>query len=233
MVYHCHSINSDESPAHNPAAKSMPKSKKVTNARRNDAKPTRTNPARACKQNHRVAHAIKKHHKQRRREPMHVFVGNLNKTVDEDTIQEYFNHCGKILSVEIRCSGGLAMTTGRPDPAYIREHSVRQYAMVTFVDASAANKALELNGFRLGEGDQSSELVVTRSAADLPEVIEKVQQRLEEYRARNGFADAKRARQSALRALKLQPTILLDVRGDKDPRGKINIFGFSFPMPIF
>ncbi|KAG0709565.1 hypothetical protein DFH29DRAFT_992980 [Suillus ampliporus] len=226
-------MSSDDSPAHNPEAKSVTKSKKVTNARRNDAKPTRTNPARACKKNHRVAHAIKKNLKQRRRDPPHVFVGNLDKTVGEDTIQEYFSQCGKILTVEIRCSGGLAMTTGRPDPAYIREHSVRQYAMIAFIDASAANKALELNGSYLGVDGQSSELVVTRSAGDLPEVVEKVQQRLEEYRARNGFADVRRARQSALRALNLQPTILLEAHGDKDPRGKINLFGFSFPMPIF
>ncbi|KAG1755763.1 hypothetical protein EDB19DRAFT_1662863 [Suillus lakei] len=231
-VYHCRSINSDDSSAHNSEAKSMPKSKKVTSSRKNDAKPTRINPARAVKQNQRVVHAIKKHHKQqRRREPVHVFVGNLGKTVDEDTIEEYFSHCGKILSVEIRCSGGLAMTTGRPDPAYIAQYAVRQYAMITLVDASAANKALDLNGSHLQIGDESTELVVTRSAADLPEVIEKVQKRLEAYRARNGFADARRARQSALRALNLEPTILLETREDKRARGKI--LGFSFPLPLF
>lgn len=231
MVYHCHSIDSDDSPAHNQDTKSVPKSKKVTSSRKNDAKPTRTNPARAHRKNQRVTHAIKKHVKQRRRNPMHVFVGNLAKTVDEDILEEYFSHCGEILSVEIRCSGGLAMTTGRPDPAYIAQYSVRQYAMITFIDVSAANKALNLNGSRLQIGDESTELVVTRSAADLPEVMEKVQQRLEAYRARNGLADARRARQSAVRALTLQPTILLETRGDKHPRGKI--FGFSFPLLLF
>ncbi|KAG2348829.1 hypothetical protein BDR05DRAFT_1055777 [Suillus weaverae] len=231
MVYHCHSINSDGSPAHNPEVKYMPKSKKVTSSRKNDAKPTRTNPARTHKQNQRITHAIKKHVKQRRCDPMHVFVGNLAKIVDEDTIEEYFSHCGEILSVEIRCSGGLAMTTGRPDPAYIAQYSVRQYAMITFIDVSAASKALDLNGSRLQIGDESTEIVVTRSAADLPEVMEKVQQRLEAYRTRNGLTDARRARQSAARDLKLQPTILLENRGNKHPRGKI--FGFSFPLPLF
>lgn len=209
----------------------MPKSKKVTSSRKNDAKPTRTNPERTQKQKQRVVHAIKKHVKQRQRDSTHVFVGNLAKTVDENTIQEYFSQCGKILSVEIRCSGGLAMTTGRPDPAYIAQYSVRQYAMITFIDVSAVNKALNLNGSRLQIGDESTELVVTRSAADLPEVIEKVQQRLEGYRARNGFTGTRRTRQSAMRALDLQPTIILDTRGDKHPRGKI--FGFSFPLPLF
>lgn len=209
----------------------MPKSKKVTSSRKNDAKPTRTNPARTHKQKQRVVHAIKKHVKQRRRDSTHVFVGNLAKTVDENTIEEYFSQCGKILSVEIRCSGGLAMTTGRPDPAYIAQYSVRQYAMITFIDVSAVSNALNLNGSRLQIGNESTELVVTRSAADLPEVIEKVQQRLEGYRARNGFTDARRTRQSAMRALDLQPTILLDTRGDKHPRGRI--FGFSFPLPLF
>lgn len=231
MVYHCHSIDSDDSPAHSQDAKSMPKSKKVTSSRKKDAKPTRTNPARAQKKNQRVTNAIKKHVKQRRRNPMHVFVGNLAKTIDEDTIEEYFSQCGEILSVEIRCSGGLAMTTGRPDPAYIAQYSVRQYAMITFIDVSAASKALNLNGSRLQIGDESTELVVTRSAADLPEVMEKVQQRLEAYRARNGLTDARRARQSAKRVLSLQPTILLDTRGDKHPRGKI--FGYSFPLLLF
>ena len=40
---------------------------------------------------------------------------------------------------------------------------------------------------------------VSRSPADLPEVIEKVQQRLQEYRARQTFPDPKRARQSVMR----------------------------------
>ncbi|KAG2135894.1 uncharacterized protein EDB93DRAFT_1170155 [Suillus bovinus] len=231
MVYHCHSISSVDSTTQSQEAKSVPKSKKVTSSRKNDAKPTRTNPARGQKKNQRVSNAIKRHVKQRRRDPVHVFVGNLAKTVDEDTIEEYFSHCGEILSVEIRCSGGLAMTTGRPDPAYIAQHSVRQYAVIKFIDDSAAIKALNLNGSRLRIGDESTELVVTRSPADLPEVIEKVQQRLEEYRARNGFTDARRTRQSAMRALNLQPTILLETRGDKHPRGKI--FGFSFPLPLF
>jgi hypothetical protein len=52
------------------------------------------------------------------------------------------------------------MTTGRPNPAYIAQYSVRQYAMITFIDASAANKALNLNGSRLQIGDESTELVV-------------------------------------------------------------------------
>ncbi|KAG1733485.1 hypothetical protein EDD22DRAFT_926375 [Suillus occidentalis] len=207
VTYHCHSTDSDDSSAHGQDAKSMPKSRKVTSSRKNDAKPTRANPARAHKKKQRVTHAIKKHVKQRRRNPMHVFVGN------------------------IRCSGGLAMTTGRPDPAYIAQYYVRQYAMIMFIDVSAANKALNLNGSRLQVGDESTELVVARCAADLPEVTEKAQQRLEAYRARNGLADARRARQSAKRALSLQPTILIESRGDKHPRRKI--FGFSFPWLFF
>lgn len=157
----------------------------------------------------------------------------LDKTVAEDTIQEYFSQCGQVLSVEIRCSGGLAMTVGRPDPAYIANYSVRQYAIVALVDESAATKALELNGSRLGVGDQSLELVVSRTPADLPEVIEKVQQRLREYRARRTFPDPKRARKSAMRAMNLEPTIIVEACRDKDPRKKINLFGVSFPMPLF
>lgn len=42
---------------------------------------------------------------------------------------------------------------------------------------------------------------VSRSPADLPEVIEKVQQRLREYRARQAFVDPGRARKSAMRYL--------------------------------
>ena len=86
----------------------------------------------------------------------------IHKTVDEDLLKEYFSHCGQILSVEIRCSSGLAMTTGCPNPAYTDRYSVRQYATVTFVDVSAASKAMELNGSRLGVGDQSSEIVVCK-----------------------------------------------------------------------
>jgi len=71
-------------------------------------------------------------------------------------IEEHFSQCGEILSVEIRCSSGLAMTMGRPDPAYVLNHAVSQYAIVTLIDKSAAQKALELNGSHL----EAMEIVV-------------------------------------------------------------------------
>jgi hypothetical protein len=48
----------------------------VVNSRKNEARPALTKP-RADKKIHRVADAIKKYQKQKRCEPVHVFVGNV------------------------------------------------------------------------------------------------------------------------------------------------------------
>jgi hypothetical protein len=33
--------------------------------------------------------------------------------------------------------------------------------------------------------------------------------------------------------MNLEPTIIVEACRDKDPRKKINLFGVSFPMPLF
>ncbi|KAI6119404.1 hypothetical protein EDD16DRAFT_941555, partial [Pisolithus croceorrhizus] len=117
----------------------------------------------------------------------YIFVGNIGPDVDESALKEHFKDCGDVISAHIRCSGGIAMTV-KPRPDYYKNYKVRQYGVVTFSDKKAVRSAMLLNGSQLG----GCEIVVCRSAGDLPEVREKVQQRLDDYRVRNGFVDPSR-----------------------------------------
>lgn len=157
----------------------------------------------------------------------YVFVGNIDPGVDEFALKEHFKNCGDVISAHIRCSGGIAMTV-KPQPDYYKNHKVRQYGVVTFSDKKAVRNAILLNGSRLGGG----EIVVCRSAGDLPEVREKVQQRLDDFRARNGFGDARRARRYGVMPLNSEPTILLDHDAMQNENKKFKLFGFSVPFGI-
>ncbi|KAI6047248.1 hypothetical protein EDC04DRAFT_2887057 [Pisolithus marmoratus] len=155
----------------------------------------------------------------------YVFVGNVGPEVDESALKEHFKNCGDVISAHIRCSGGIAMTV-KPRPDYYKNYKVRQYGVVTFSDKKAVRNAILLSGSQLGE----CEIVVCRSAGDLPEVREKVQQRLDDYRARNGFVDPRS--NSARRPLNFEPTILLDHDAAQNEGKKFKIFGFSVPFGI-
>ncbi|KIM68592.1 hypothetical protein SCLCIDRAFT_1208786 [Scleroderma citrinum Foug A] len=158
----------------------------------------------------------------------YVFVGNIGPAIDEPALMEHFKRCGNVVSAHIRCSGGIA-TTVKPQPDYYRNHKVHQYGVITFSDKRAVRNAILLNGSQIGD----CEIAVCRSAGELPEVKEKIQKRLDEYRARHSLADARRAQQSALRSLRLEPTILIDPTHALHKRNrKWNILGFSFPAGL-
>ncbi|KAH7887802.1 hypothetical protein F5I97DRAFT_899070 [Phlebopus sp. FC_14] len=166
---------------------------------------------------------------------VHVYVGNIGPDVDENAIRVHFSGCGRVDSVTIRCCGGLAMTVKPPPPSYYKGRKVSQYAVLVFIDKKAVRKALRLNGSRLGD----REITVSRSVSDLPEVLEKVQKRLADYRERQGFADSRRAKQSAVRSMKLEPTVLLDTddagvdrKAAKKGRRLNQVLGFTFPIGI-
>ncbi|KAL4081817.1 hypothetical protein V8B97DRAFT_107310 [Scleroderma yunnanense] len=157
----------------------------------------------------------------------YVFVGNIGPAIDEVALTEHFKNCGDVVSVHIRCSGGIAMTV-KPQPNYYRNHKVCQYGVITFSDKRAVRNAILLNGSRLGD----CEIVVCRSAGELPEVKEKIQKRLDEYRARNTFANTHRAKQSALRSLRLEPTTLIDPTTAHEQDRKFKLLGFTMPMGL-
>ncbi|KAI6003934.1 hypothetical protein EDD15DRAFT_1256458 [Pisolithus albus] len=155
----------------------------------------------------------------------YVFVGNIGPEVDESALKEHFKGCGDIVSANIRCSGGIAMTV-KPHPDYYKNYKVRQYGVVTFSDKKAVRSALLLNGSQLG----GCEIAVCRSAGDLPEVREKVQQRLNDYLVRNGLVDPRGS--NAPRPLHFEDTVLLDHDAMKNRDKKFKLFGFSFPFGI-
>lgn len=69
--------------------------------------------------------------------------------MDEPALTEHFKSCGNIVSVHIRCSGGIA-TTVKPQPNYYQNHRVHQYGVITFTDKRAVRNAILLDGSQLG-----------------------------------------------------------------------------------
>jgi hypothetical protein len=64
-------------------------------------------------------------------------------TVTEEVLQRLFASCGKIETVQIRCSQGRAIVAGLPLKEYYSTD--RMYATVAFSTPSAARKALKFN----------------------------------------------------------------------------------------
>ncbi|KAN0097381.1 hypothetical protein V8E55_001827 [Tylopilus felleus] len=144
-------------------------------------------------------------------EPSIAYVGNIGPDVDEKVLVAHFSRYGKILSARIHCCGGVAMTVKPPPASYHENKKVRQYAILVFETKSARHKACKQESVLNGR-----KLVVSVVVSDLPEVQEKVVKRLEDYRSRMEPADVRRAEKSALKSLKLEPTVLLDVRHEKE-----------------
>ncbi|CCM03405.1 uncharacterized protein FIBRA_05536 [Fibroporia radiculosa] len=94
-----------------------------------------------------------------------VFVGNLNRNIDEKILFQAFMRFGHVTRVQIRTSSGTPFAGAGPVAANSND---RQYASVEFSDASAARRALKMNGHRLF----GIKLAVCLSAADLPETQE-------------------------------------------------------------
>ncbi|KAF8138548.1 hypothetical protein EV363DRAFT_1314243 [Boletus edulis] len=171
-----------------------------------------------------VKDAAKRVHRTKRLvEPCIVFVGNFGPEVDENALRTHFSRYGKIITARIHCCGGVAMTVKPPPASYHENMRVRQYAMVTFESKSAGHRACNEDNTLDGH-----ELVVSTAVSDLPEVREKITKRLDDYRARMEPPDVHRAQQSALRSLKIEPTVLLDARYEKQrKRKRLQVMGVS------
>ncbi|KAH7930110.1 hypothetical protein BV22DRAFT_1028846 [Leucogyrophana mollusca] len=223
--------------------KSAPKSQKVTNARiskaQHDARRPRSGASVDPGKKIRILNAMKQ--ERRRMEAKkcdwtYVFVGNFGPTVDEKALTAFFKRCGRISRLDIRCSGGLIMPMGVPKAGYYSGHITQQYAVVLFTKAEAARKALALNGAQL----HGAELVVSRSASDLPLVKEKLERHLLGYRNRTGQGDTSQRQSQTTRALRLEPTVLLYEKECStlgsiqrlEKRNAFKIFGFSIPNTV-
>ncbi|KIJ69990.1 hypothetical protein HYDPIDRAFT_35436 [Hydnomerulius pinastri MD-312] len=163
-------------------------------------------------------------------EPSPLYVGNLSAEVDETVLKAHFSHCGRILSVDIRCCGGVAVTTVKPTPVdYYKDQIVRQYAIVIFENRLGRHKALKLRGSQLG----GRMITVSLSIADLPEVREKIMKRMEEYHNKRIAPDLYRAKKSALKSIKLEPTVLLDPdHQHSSGSGRFRFWGYSLVKNI-
>ncbi|KAF9569045.1 hypothetical protein CPC08DRAFT_746024 [Agrocybe pediades] len=122
--------------------------------------------------------AMKREVRQQRAKPKsfilnYVFVGNLLPSINESHIRKHFRHCGQIVHVSIRCSRGRPINAALPG-----SEKDRHYASVEFTSTRSAKKALILDRTHL----EGCKIVVSSSAADLPEVKDMVQERLKKLK---------------------------------------------------
>jgi len=172
-------------------------------------------------------------HKEKKPEYSFIFVGNLEPTVTEKKLAKIFQHCGNILRIQIRCSGGRAITKGQAIKAEIRTHRDRQHASIEFSTAGARRRALRLDGTIV----HGTPIIVSLSTIDLPEVRDIAYQYVGQARERRGLKNLYKVEPPNNSRVR-QPTESslgsgLPANGERDLRVNKNVlFGFSFNNTI-
>ncbi|KAH9853703.1 hypothetical protein C2E23DRAFT_820260 [Lenzites betulinus] len=106
-----------------------------------------------------------------------VYVGNLSSEVNEAQVEAFFAPCGPVRRVLIRASGGICVPTANLKGGFLGFGGVQpgvHYATVEFSNGTAARDAVELDGAEF----YGREIVVSFSAADLPELSSAVETRV-------------------------------------------------------
>jgi len=130
-----------------------------------------------------------------------VFVGNIPLTTTDAILKNIFKACGSIEETCIRCSAGAAILSGKAHAN--RTPRDRQYATVKFNRSKAVPKALALNGTKI----HGMKIIVCLSAAQLPEVKEIVNWRVEAIKERKGIRMPKPAGYRGLMPTPTEPII--------------------------
>ncbi|KAG2013726.1 translation initiation factor [Coprinopsis cinerea AmutBmut pab1-1] len=174
--------------------------------------------------------AAKRLQKKKKRAAGHSFcyVGNLQAGITETRLEAYFIEYGPIFRIQIRCSGGQAVSIGTSIPGEAKGRRDRQYASIEFNDTNAARKALQRNGFVL----DGIPLVVSLSAGDLPEVQDIVKSRHGEEGnplVTGHTPDSQRV--TVQQRLPQEPTELLVGHGKSGP-DRLRFLGFSFAPTV-
>ncbi|KDR83803.1 hypothetical protein GALMADRAFT_236194 [Galerina marginata CBS 339.88] len=153
-----------------------------------------------------------------------VFVGNLQSHITEQRLASFFSDCGHITQVIIRCSQGQPVTIAVPKDA--RSDRDLQYATIQFHDPHSVRKAIAYHGKDL----DGCQLVVSMSAADLPEVSEIVRTHINRIRQINA-RPVPPNRFKPIRPLAANDTErFLDFRTSKNDR--FRFFGLSFGKSV-
>ncbi|KAF9534865.1 hypothetical protein CPB83DRAFT_843069 [Crepidotus variabilis] len=148
----------------------------------------------------------------------YIYVGNLAPGTSEPTLRSTFSKFGEIDRVTIRCSQGQYVTAAAVPRAALTKRD-RHYATVEFVKPESAKRALRLNGSFIGH----RRIIVTISVADLPEVKEIANQRIEAMRKKQGQP----ALSNTSRPLQRTDTeVFIDYREPASDRN--HILGMSF-----
>ncbi|KAJ2931687.1 hypothetical protein H1R20_g5423, partial [Candolleomyces eurysporus] len=103
-----------------------------------------------------------------------IYVGNLQANITEKRLHGIFRKFGTVTRIEIRRSGGQAVTVGVAIPEEVKGSKDRFYATIEFSERSSAKSALRLNGKQLDD----AALVVSLSPVDLPEMRDIVKSRV-------------------------------------------------------
>jgi len=150
-----------------------------------------------------------------------VYIGNLLPGTRNEKVAELFRKIGPIEQTIVRCSGGLFVSrTAVPDSVLSnRDH---HYATVKYLDPRSARRALALNGVNL----DGRKLVVSLSAADLPEARLGLEKRLEEAKANQGTSEKLSHRAQPLVRQDTEPSI-------EYSNNRHLVYGISFSKGIF
>ncbi|KAF8913843.1 hypothetical protein CPB84DRAFT_1757695 [Gymnopilus junonius] len=157
----------------------------------------------------------------------YVFVGNIESSITQDRLRDFFLPCGQVTRVIVRCSRGQAITAGIAVPLAVRSERDRQYATVEFTDCESAGKALKYHG-RVLDGCQ---LLVTASPSNLPEVHEIVNSHLRRLRQIGAFPPPKNKLKKPERPLTAAYTERF-IDYNEPNNDYITIFGFRLPKCI-
>ncbi|KAK2466163.1 hypothetical protein APHAL10511_001805 [Amanita phalloides] len=187
-------------------------SNSTESARKNNRKAIRNRPRDSETRRGAVKDAAKRKHRKsslcrtNRCDFSFVYVGNIDPSINEHRLEEYFSKCGKVCRIQLRCSRGQAVNIGIAIPEHVRTSRDRQYATVEFRSYREARNALYLNGKRL----DGCKLVVSITPTDLPEVQDIVDKRISDIKIRTCKDNGPEKIWSA-RALKTQPTEVTDI----------------------
>ncbi|KAM5535689.1 hypothetical protein V8D89_010676 [Ganoderma adspersum] len=106
-----------------------------------------------------------------------VFVGNLSSATENQTLWRHFAHCGHIVDIQIRASGGVCVPTAKLSTPYwgmgTPFESVH-YATIRFKTPEGAKNAMDMSGTEV----LGKKIIVTFNAIDLPETINIVKEHL-------------------------------------------------------
>ncbi|RXW25231.1 hypothetical protein EST38_g577 [Candolleomyces aberdarensis] len=166
-----------------------------------------------------------------------IYVGNLQANITEQRLHGIFRKFGTVTRIEIRRSGGQAVTVGVAIPEEVKGSKDRFYATIEFSERSSAKSALRLDGKQLDD----AVLVVSLSPVDLPEMRDIVKNRYNKMDSRRTRVQPRSMPGAFDNGLFSEPTFVESTPPPKTAKtpaataaveDRHRIMGYSFPATV-